>query len=126
MKITCSMEEVDEKIAELMDTLEDIDELAVETGEESRIVAYSYKVLFPSLGLYAREGAMLAYDADEQDWYPDFSLTLLYNRENEQLYWGQDGIEVSLYNFLNATNQAKSMEELSALDCVIEVDDTED
>lgn len=125
MKITCKLEEVDEKIAELMDSLEDIGELEVESEDDSKIVAYGYRVLIPALDLYAREGSMLAYDEDEQDWYPDFSLTLLYNSEDEQLYWEQDGIEVSLYNFLNATNQAKSMEEISGLACILEVDDVE-
>lgn len=122
MKIICKMEEVMDKLAELMDTLESIEEIEVESDEESKIVAFNYKILIPSLELYAREGSMLVYDEDEQDWYGDFSLTILYNMEDELLYWEQDGIEVTLYNFLNTAYKDTSMDEIYGLECVIEMD----
>ena len=124
MNVTCKLEEVEDKIVELIDTLGYVDEIEFGSDEESKIVADNYKVLIPSLDLYAREGNMLVYDEDEDDWYADFSLTLIYNSKDERLYWEQDGIEVSLYNFLNATNNSKSMEEISGLECIIEIDDS--
>ena len=48
------------------------------------------------------------YDEDERDWYADFSLIIIYNNKDERLYWEQDGIEVSLYNFLNVSSNSKS------------------
>lgn len=126
MSITCLMQDADEKIAELMEEFFDIDAFEVECDEDQKMIAYTYKILIPSLDIYMREGAMMLYYEDEQDWYADFSLTLIYNNKDERLYWEQDGIEVSLYNFLNITNNAKSMAEIGNLECIIEIDGTED
>lgn len=125
MKITCKMEEVDEKLAELMDTLDDVDMLEVEDNEESKIVAYGYKILIPSLDLYARAGEMMVYDEDEEDWYADFSLTIIYSDDDELLYWEQDDTAVSLYNFLTANNRISSIEDVYNLECIIAIDDAE-
>lgn len=123
MRITCQLEEIDEKIAQLMESIDYIDEFEVEADEDSKIIAYNYKVLLPSLNLYAREGTMLNYSEDEQDWCADFSLTLIYNMDDEYLYWEQDDIPITLHNFLNATNRPK--QSIYDLECIIEIDDDE-
>lgn len=119
MRITCQIEDVDEKLAEIIESLDFLDEFEVESDEESMIVANNYKVLIPSLGLYAREGSMLCYSESEQGWYADFSLTIIYNMEDEQLYWEQDDIAITLHNFLHAIN--KTVESVYGLECIIEI-----
>lgn len=121
MQVACTVGEVEEKLAELLDRLAPADQFEVESDDNNKIIAYDYKILIPSLDIYARDGAMLAFDAKENDWYADFSLTLLYNKDDEKMYWEQDGIEATLHNFLTAVKKRNSVGAVSDLECIIEI-----
>lgn len=84
---------------------EDIEPEEVQVSEDSIISIEGPEVTIPDLGIVAREGTMLQKDDEDGEFYPDWSLTVLYEigkTPAEYLYYEQDGILVSLHNYLNA------------------------
>lgn len=60
--------------------------------------------------IYIREGTWFEKDY-RGEWQPDWSLTWFYYSEdepNEYLYFEQDGIEVSVYNFLKSFSKQEN------------------
>ena len=95
--------------------LEDYDNCLIEVN--------GVRYVIPELDLFAREGEFLSYDEESDTYMPDFSVTLLYELDEKDaknfLYWEQDGLLVTLYNYLQS---GKRMDYLSSLECRIELE----
>ena len=109
--------EIEDAVAE-MEELFDIPDELVEGDEEYRITRCGWWAYISELDLCLHEGTFFVYDEDEQEFMPDFSLTLI--RENGQdgwLYYEQDGFVISLANWLHGTHTLQSVEEMECVLC---------
>lgn len=109
--------EIEDAVAEMEELLDIPDEL-VEGNEEYRITRCGWWAYIPELDLCLHEGTFFIYDEDEQDFMPDFSLTLI--RKNGQdgwLYYEQDGFAISLANWLRGMYTLLSIEEMECVLC---------
>ena len=83
----------------------DPDEIAVD--DDNTIILDGPEVTFPALGLVAVPGTMYSRD-EEGELEPDWSLTLIYEigkTPAEYLYYEQDGILVSLHNYMSSVKK---------------------
>lgn len=124
MRKECLLEEVDEALEEFYEAGEyDSYEFKIDEFDDGMISLESIKITIPELELYVYQGCVCVYDPDEEEYMPDFSITAVYEINEEDpkkyLYWEQDGIQVSLYNFLRSE---KTMDNLGSLKCIIEVE----
>ncbi|MCR5273717.1 MAG: hypothetical protein K6E13_12170 [Lachnospiraceae bacterium] len=98
----------------------EIDDLFVEIDEDSVLVATGPEIQIPELELACREGYMLTrYEDGEM--VPDWSLSVFYNMDDtaeNYVYYEQDGILVSLHNFLMFTKNIS----LSDFECIVKFD----
>lgn len=107
-----------EEIAAGMEELFDIADELVEGDEEYQIIRCGWWAYIPELDLCLHEGMFLVYDEKEQDFMPDFSLTLI--RENGQdgwLYYEQDGFVISLANWLRGRRGISAIENMECVLC---------
>ena len=111
-----------EEVAEAMEELLDVtSELVEEDTGEYRIIREGWWIEIPELNLCLHEGMYLNFDEEEQEYLPDFSIMII--RETGQegwLYFEQDGMIVSLANFMLGR---MDIEELGALDCILRIPD---
>lgn len=119
MRLECLLGEVEERLTE-----EFFDELPVEEEEnEYVIVANEARIIVPALNLSVREGTYLRYDEDEEDYLADFSLTLIYEKDEtdpkKYLCWEQDDLIVAIYNYINRSANY-DMDALEACSCIAE------
>lgn len=81
----------------------------VEIDDNSIILIYPYIIQIQDLNIEVREGTFYYID-DDGEYMPDFSLCLIYELDEVDpanwLYWEQDGIIVTLYNYLAAIGKA--------------------
>ena len=76
----------------------------VQIDEDSILVADDPEVQVPEYGIAMREGTMLSRYEDG-GFYPDWSLTVIYPMDKNPeayLYYEQDGMAASLYNYLHS------------------------
>lgn len=110
------LSDVESVIAEMEELIE-VPEEIMEEDTEYRIIRSGWWVCIPELDLCLHEGIFLNFEEEEQNYMPDFCITVI--RENGQegwLYYEQDGFLISLANWLHG---AYSMDRLENLDCVI-------
>lgn len=84
--------------------LTDYESEMIHVDEHSLIELDGPQIQIPDLGLVVREGTMF-YADEHGDWQPDWSLTLFYEigkEPSDYVYYEQDGILVSLHNYLHA------------------------
>lgn len=109
--------EIEDIVAE-MEELFDIPNELVEGDEEYQIIRCGWWVHIPALDLCLHEGVFLVYDENEQEFMPDFSLTLI--RENGQdgwLHYEQDGFVISLTNWLRGRHEISAIEDMECVLC---------
>lgn len=109
-----------EKVVEEMEELLYVTcEVVEEEAGEYRIIREGWWIEIPELNLCLHEGVFLNFDEEEQEYLPDFSITII--RETGQdgwLYFEQDGMIVSLANFMSGR---MCMEELWNLECILRI-----
>lgn len=106
----CKRNEVEEVLKRIHEEFEgEYDEIAIEDknfGDEHRIYVDDIRIVIPELGISVREGTFCNYDEEEENYLTDFSITLIYDADEEDasnyLYWEQDGPAVTIHNFLSA------------------------
>ena len=120
------LEKIEEFISSVYDEEKPIMyyEVKVEDDDEALITTDGIRIIIPEMGVSVRTGEYCRYDEDEEYYMPDFSITLIYE-ENEtdpskHIYWEQDSINVSLYNYLR--NRDLSMGEIESLNCDVELE----
>lgn len=78
-------------------------------GDEHRIDIDDIRVVIPEVGLSVRIGVFCNYDEDEQEYMPDFAISLVYDMDEENatnyLYWEQGTPSTAIYNFLSQTRR---------------------
>lgn len=118
MIIECTIDCLDEKIDSLFENLY-VDSFEVSRDEDCLILADSFKVSLPSMGIYMRSGIVCNYSEEDEDYLPDFSITLIYKDDSEEYeYWEQDPFVIALHNYRNIIK-----DESFDGKCVIEIDD---
>ena len=78
-------------------------------------------LVIPSLGITVREGVACVFDEEEQMFMPDFDVTVLFEGEVDAgtwMYYEQDGIVITLANWLNGRMQIEAIERL---ECVLKI-----
>ncbi len=109
------MSDIEEVISEFDDV--DIPEDVLEIDDDFRIVVEGWYVYLPSLNLSLRMGIACVLDEECGEYMPDFDVTVVYEGQLEDdmwLYYEQDGMAVTLGNWLNGR---LSMDEILNLEC---------
>ena len=105
-------EETDvEEEQELIDIEDDIAEI----DDDFQIVVSGWSVYVESLNLTLRQGIACVWDAEEGLFMPDFDVTIVYEgniETQEWLYYEQDGMVVTLGNWLNGRLSCEQIEQL--------------
>ena len=115
---------VEEAVSEM--DLSEVPDSIIETDEGSMLVVSGWWIFIPLLNMYLREGIVCAFDKDEQDYLPDFSVTVLMESELEVdgwIYFEQDGFAISLANYLNGRMEFTDIDSLECVLCL--PDDTQ-
>ena len=107
--------DIEELLFEFDDS--DIAEDFIEADEDLMLVVSGWLIKIPSLGLSLRSGVACVPDEEADMYMPDFDVTVLYEEElkaDMRIYYEQDGIMVTLGNFLHGR---LSMDEIMDLEC---------
>ena len=107
----CDVEEAVSEMEELMDIADDI----AERDDDMQIVISGWSVYVESLNLTLRQGIACVWDEGERLFMPDFDVTVVYegNIETQDwLYYEQDGMVVTLGNWLNGRLSCEQIEQL--------------
>ena len=107
----CDVEEAVSEMEELMDIADDIAEI----DDDMQIVISGWSVYVESLNLILRQGIACVWDEGERLFMPDFDVTVVYegNIETQDwLYYEQDGMVVTLGNWLNGRLSCEQIEQL--------------
>ena len=107
----CDVEEAVSEMEELMDIADDIAEI----DDDMQIVISGWSVYVESLNLTLRQGIACVWDEGERLFMPDFDVTVVYegNIETQDwLYHEQDGMVVTLGNWLNGRLSCEQIEQL--------------
>lgn len=135
------IEEIEEVLAEM--DFSDVDDDIAEIDEDFMIQVSGWYLVIPSLGITVREGVACVFDEEEKMFMPDFDVTVLYEGEVDSgnsrigdsvfrksgeceqapipadfLYYEQDGIVITLENWLNGQMQIEAIERL---ECVLKI-----
>lgn len=126
MQKECLLCELDEALESLYETVEyDMYEVELEEFDDSILAVTGIRILVPELKISLRQGDVCVLDPDEEEYIPDFSVSIIYEQEETEpenyLYWEQDGYQVTLFNYFHKDNV--SMEALGELKCIIEIDE---
>ena len=103
----CDVEEAVSEMEELMDI--------AEIDDDMQIVISGWSVYVESLNLTLRQGIACVWDEGERLFMPDFDVTVVYegNIETQDwLYYEQDGMVVTLGNWLNGRLSCEQIEQL--------------
>ena len=107
----CDVEGAVSEMEELMDIADDIAEI----DDDMQIVISGWSVYVESLNLTLRQGIACVWDEGERLFMPDFDVTVVYegNIETQDwLYYEQDGMVVTLGNWLNGRLSCEQIEQL--------------
>lgn len=132
--------EVEDVIAEM--DLSDIDDDIAETDEEYQIVISGWWVHIPELNLNLHEGVVCTWEEESQMFMPDFAVTVVYEAGAEHhnsrikdsgikepgesmqasfpadfLYFEQDGMVITLANWLNGRVPLNLIEQMRCSIC---------
>lgn len=111
--------DIEEVLAEL--DFSDVDDDIAEIDEDFMIQVSGWYLVIPSLGITIREGVACVFDEEKQMFMPDFDVTVLYEGEVDAgtwMYYEQDGIVITLANWLNGRMQIEAIERL---ECVLKI-----
>lgn len=120
--IRCRLIDVSDKLSE-MDLSVVADDIA-ETDDNMQLVISGVIVRIPDLQLDLREGVVCMWDDEEEVFMPDFDVTVVYESGNEifvtqekervsnYIYFEQDGMVITLANWLNGRMPVDMIEQL--------------
>ena len=106
---TYRLGEIEEILSEM--DFSEVDDDIAEIDEDFMIQVSGWYLVIPSLGITVREGVACNCDEEEQMFMPDFDVTVLYEGEVDSgswLYYEQDGIVITLANWLKPMGQRDS------------------
>ena len=117
MNRMCRLGEAEELLSE-MDFSDVADDIA-ETEEDTQLIVSGWWVFLSQLNLQLHEGILCNWDEEEQMFMPDVAVTVVYEADAdraEYIYFEQDGMTATLYNWLNGR---LSISQIEALKCEI-------
>lgn len=122
----CTLNELDDVLQEVYESGEyDGYEVEAEDMDDSIISIEGIRIVIPELNASVRQGDVCVYDEDEEYYCPDFSVTLIYEKDEtdpqKYLYWESDGIMVSLYNYFYGKNY--TMDDFGNMNCIVEIEE---
>lgn len=103
------LEDIEEVIAE-MDLSEVADDVA-EMEENYQLVISGWCAYIPSLNLRLHEGIVCNWDEEGKMFMPDYSVTVIFEGES-YIYYEQDGMVITLANWLNGRLPISEIEQL--------------
>ncbi len=106
--------EIEEAVSEMEELIGLEDDIA-EIDDDFQIVVSGWSVYVESLNLALRQGIACVWDAEEGLYMPDFDVTIVYEgniETQEWLYNEQDGMVVTLGNWLNGRLSCEQIEQL--------------
>lgn len=107
----CDVEEAVSEMYELIDVDDDIAEI----DDDMQLVISGWSVYIESLNITLRQGVACIWDEEERLFMPDFDVTIMYEgniETQEWLYYEQDGMVVTLGNWLNGRLSCEQIEQL--------------
>lgn len=93
-----TISEAEEYVSE---NYEEITEFILEDEDDHAIILYSPGYEIPDYNIVCYEG----YWYDKAEDQADFALTAVYE-DDEYIYWEQDNVSVTLYNYLRQTGRS--------------------
>ena len=111
--------DIEDVIAEI--DFSDTDDDIAEIDDDLEFWISGWYVVIPSLGIHVREGVACTFDEEENMFMPDFDVTVVYEGEiasESWMYYEQDGILITLANWLNGRMPIDAIEKLG---CYIEI-----
>ena len=111
--------DIEDVIAEI--DFSDTDDDIAEIDDDLEFWISGWYVVIPSLGIHVREGVACTFDEEENMFMPDFDVTVVYEGEiasETWMYYEQDGILITLANWLNGRMPIDAIEKL---ECYIEI-----
>ena len=118
---TYKLKDAEDVLCEL--ELPEPDVVVAKVSDEMRLEFSGWPVYIPSLDLLLREGTACIYDEDEKDFLPDFSVTAVYQGRDadpgDWLYYEQDGMVVTMANFMHGRPERLGIDQIGELDCEI-------
>ena len=108
------LSEIEEAVSEMEELIGLEDDIA-EIDDDFQIVVSGWSVYVESLNLTLRQGIACVWDAEEGLFMPDFDVTIVYEgniETQEWLYYEQDGMVVTLGNWLNGRLSCEQIEQL--------------
>ena len=107
------LSDIEEVIAEK--DFSDTDDDIAEIDDDLEFWISGWYVVIPSLGIHVREGVACTFDEEENMFMPDFDVTVVYEGEiasESWMYYEQDGILITLANWLNGRMPIDAIEKL--------------
>ena len=107
MNRMCRLGEAEQIISEMEERLIDVADDIAETEEDTLLIVSGWWVFLPQLNLQLHEGILCNWDEEEQMFMPDVAVTVVYEADadrTEYIYFEQDGMTATLYNWLNGNN----------------------
>lgn len=109
----CRLEEV-EQIMEEMDLYDVADDI-LDLEDGYQLVLSGWYVVIPELRIRLHEGVVGYWDDELKDYMPDFGVTVVFPEdpaEKEYLYFEQDGMVVTMANWLSGRKSIDAIEQL--------------
>ena len=115
----CRLADVEEILAEM--DLSDVEDDIAETDDDMQLVISGVIVRITDLHLELREGVICVWDEDEKVFMPDFDVTVVFEESGqsgnsevstEWIYFEQDGMVITLANWLNDRMSVEMIEQL--------------
>ena len=106
--------EIEEAVSEMEELIDITDDIA-EIDDDFQIVVSGWSVYVESLNLTLRQGVACIWDTEAGLFMPDFDVTIVYEgniETQEWLYYEQDGMVVTLGNWLNGRLSCEQIEQL--------------
>lgn len=120
MTFRCKLYDVEEKMADIESNEPIPDDIAELEDDDMILVVSGWCCKIEELGICLRAGCACVWDEEEQVYMPDFSVTVIYEDENElnhYLYFEQDDFITTMHNWLHGR---LTDDEISELMCEVE------
>lgn len=125
-QIKMKLVDVEETVDEMEELMELGYEVVEEEPEEYQILQDGWWVEIPELSLCLYDGVFLNYDEEEQEYFADFSITIIREQGQDGFYFEQDGMLISLANYLSGKQSIENLLELECVICIPEEDRVEE
>lgn len=122
-----TLDYLDNHLDEIFESIDYYDKGTDFDLDDDRMIVSDWYIYIPKLDLSIRSGIVCCLYGTEYE--PDFDISVIYEGdikdsldENDYIYYEQDGIVTSLYNYLTATG--KDTSNIGSLQCQLHIPQT--